>query len=399
MRKPILAFVLVMIEVMSVYGGRFIDQATECYISGDYDCAIKAGLKAIELEGGFDAYFCTGTAYYKKGEPNRAVIYLEKAKELAQDQVEFEAVYNMLGQSYGDIGNIDKALYYLSRHLKIARNLNDKVVIATSLNNIAVIFRDKGDLDKALEYYKESLEYWPTGDLSGLGTIYNNIANVYGHKQDYTNAIAYYKKAMDCTQKGGHYLHVGPIKLNLGNTYRRAKDYQNAEKELLEGLKVVQNAGNKNWEGHGHFYLAKLYQDLGQYKTAKDYCLKAIEIFKEIGVQDGLNEATLLLSSIYASYYRAGEKLKKAKKTLSKKDSIPSWAVHLETYKDKDNAYERRDILRKKGYEVIVKEVEIPQKGMWYRISIGGFKDKQDAYRKREEIKKDFPGAWVAGPR
>ncbi len=98
-------------------------------------------------------------------------------------------------------------------------------------------------------------------------------------------------------------------------------------------------------------------------------------------------------------YHREDENLKKAKKTLNNKDSIPSWAVHLETYKDKDNAYKRRDMLRKKGYEVIVKEVEIPQKGTWYRIAISGFKGKQDAYRKKEEIKKDFPGVWVAGPR
>jgi len=307
MRKPILAFLLVLIGATIVHGGSYTDQAIKCFDSGDYDCAIKVGLKAIEREGSFAAYFITGRAYYEMGEPNKALMYLEKVKELAQDQVEFGAVYNMLGQSYGDIGNSDKALYCLSQHLKIARKLNDKVVIATSLNNIAVIFRDKGDLDKALEYYKESLEYWPTGDLSGLGTIYNNIATVYGYKQDYTNAIAYFKKAINYSQKGGNYIGVGSIKINLGHTYREVKNYQDAKKELLEGLKMVQIAGNKYGEGHGHFYLAKLYLDLGQYKTAKDHCLKAIGIFKGIELQQRVNDSVVLLSEI-------GKKLKASKK-------------------------------------------------------------------------------------
>ncbi len=161
------------------------------------------------------------------------------------------------------------------------------------------------------------------------------------------------------------------MKLNLGETYRKVKDYQNAKKELIEGLKMVQAAGKKIWEGSGCLYLARLYQNLGQYETAKNYCLKAREIFKNIGMRDGFNQANLLLSS------------------------ISPWAVYLEAYKNKDAAYKRLQVLREKGHPVIIKEVKIPQKGTWYRIFISGFRDKQVAYKKRDEIKKDFPGAWV----
>lgn len=82
------------------------------------------------------------------------------------------------------------------------------------------------------------------------------------------------------------------------------------------------------------------------------------------------------------------------------KDSTPTWIVNLETYKYKEDAYKRANILKEKGYKVIVRKVaiegvEISQKETWYRISIVGFKNKQDAYKKIEDAKKYSPSAWI----
>ena len=82
------------------------------------------------------------------------------------------------------------------------------------------------------------------------------------------------------------------------------------------------------------------------------------------------------------------------------KDSAPTWIVNLETYKYKEDAYKRANILKEKGYKVIVRKVtvegvEISQKETWYRISIVGFKNKQDAYKKIEDVKKYSPSAWI----
>ena len=95
MKKPVLAFVLVtIIKVASVYGVGLTEKAINSFVSGDYDAAIKTGLTAIKLEGSFDAYLITGAAYYKKGKPHKAIIYLEKAKTLAQTNEKSAAVYN-----------------------------------------------------------------------------------------------------------------------------------------------------------------------------------------------------------------------------------------------------------------------------------------------------------------
>ncbi|HEC49853.1 MAG TPA: tetratricopeptide repeat protein, partial [Candidatus Desulfofervidus auxilii] len=179
MKTAILLFLLLTITVTSVYGLSLTEEAMDSFRNEDYDAAIKTGLKAIKAEGGFDAHLITGAAYYKKGKPDKAIPYLEKAKTLAQTQEKFAAVYNFLGLSYYSVGKTDKALYYFSQQLKIARELGDKKAMASGLNNIAGVLRDKGELEKALGYYKESLQYVSTKDLVALGTIHNNIGNIY----------------------------------------------------------------------------------------------------------------------------------------------------------------------------------------------------------------------------
>jgi tetratricopeptide (TPR) repeat protein len=79
------------------------------------------------------------------------------------------------------------------KSLNLAKNLGNRKYEATALNNMALIFYDKGELDKALEYYKESLRL--KTDEKGKATTYNNIALIYEDKRDYEKAIEYYKKS------------------------------------------------------------------------------------------------------------------------------------------------------------------------------------------------------------
>ena len=51
-----------------------------------------------------------------------------------------------------------KALKYLEEALKIDREIGYKQGEASDLGNIGLIYKAKGDLDKALKFYEEALE-------------------------------------------------------------------------------------------------------------------------------------------------------------------------------------------------------------------------------------------------
>ena len=125
--------------------------------------------------------------------------------------------------------------------------------------------------------------------------IYHNIAGVYGQKGDYQKAVEYYQKAIEMEERYGDYHRASIRKLNLGDTYRKMKDYEKAEKYLLEGLEGVRKVGDKYWEAVAYHYLGWLYRDKGNKKTAKDYLTRAYNLYKSIGAE---GDAKKVLSEI-----------------------------------------------------------------------------------------------------
>jgi tetratricopeptide (TPR) repeat protein len=114
------------------------------------------------------------------------------------------------------MGYLDDALLYDSRSLSLARDLGDKSMQATILNNIANIYEKKDELDKALGYYEESLRL--ETDEKEKATTYNNIAIIYVNKGDYQKAVEYFQKAIEIKERYGDYHIASQIKLNLGET-------------------------------------------------------------------------------------------------------------------------------------------------------------------------------------
>jgi tetratricopeptide (TPR) repeat protein len=270
-----------------------IDACWNFYKAGDYKRAIEAGKLAVKkYPYNLLAYSCLGGAYYKVGELKLAYENMKKAESLTNNKASLMYIYNQIGMILENMGYPNDALLYFSKSLSLAKDLGNTNMQVSLLNNIAGIYKDKGELDKALSYYEESLSL-NTNEKDGA-TIYNNIATIYGEKSDYQKAVKYYQKAIEIDEKYGDYHNASIHKLNLGDTYRKMKDYENAEKYLSEGLEGVKKVDDKYGEAHGYWDFGNLFKDKGNKKTAREYYTRAYNLFKSVGAegyaQDVLND-------------------------------------------------------------------------------------------------------------
>lgn len=67
---------------------------------------------------------------------------------------------NNIGLIYSDQGNLEQALEFYNQSLEIKKTIQgDKPHknIAVTLNNIGVIYKKQGNLEKAIEFYNQSL--------------------------------------------------------------------------------------------------------------------------------------------------------------------------------------------------------------------------------------------------
>jgi tetratricopeptide (TPR) repeat protein len=237
-----------------------IDMCFNLNKTEDYKRAIEVGELAIKkYPYNPDAYFCLGTAYYNIGELESAYENAKKAESLASSKIGLMYIYDLIGMILQKMDYSDDTLLYFSRSLSLAKDLGDTDMQAKLLNNIAVIYNHKGELDKALSYYEESLSL--TTNEKDEASIYNNIAEIYGYKGNYKKAVEYFQKAIEIDEKNGDYHSVSIDKLNLGNTYRMMKDYKNAAKYLYEGLQGVIKIEDKYWVATGCLYSGRLLED------------------------------------------------------------------------------------------------------------------------------------------
>ncbi len=291
--RIIMRFSIVFLLLCFFFGISFaqsdVDLCFNYLKAGDYQRAIEAGKRVVRSYGWLvDSYFCLGIAYDAAGELNLALSSLKEAERLAKVKKDLAVIYNRIGIVYNNMGDPDNALLYYNRYLSLSKEIGDRKGESTALNNIASIFEQKGELDKALSYYEDSLKFKEEKDKA---TTHNNIAIVYDKKSNYEKAISYFQRAIKIYERYGDYDGTAKAILNMGDTYRRMKDFSQAEYYLNEGLKRIVKVGNKYWEATGYYYLGWFYGDKKEIPKAKDYFKKAYNIFEAIGAKSSANEA------------------------------------------------------------------------------------------------------------
>ncbi|CAF1692108.1 unnamed protein product, partial [Adineta ricciae] len=76
--------------------------------------------------------------------------------------------------------------------------------LASSYNNIGMVYSDMGDYSKALEYYERASTIQQQSlppNHPDLASSYNNIGMVYSDMGDYSKALEYYERASTIQQQ------------------------------------------------------------------------------------------------------------------------------------------------------------------------------------------------------
>ncbi len=180
-------------------------------------------------------------------DPVMALGYTREALNLAteiNDQRGLAASYNNLGIVYRNQGALDKALEYYIISLKIYETLQNKEGIATTKNNISTIYSIKKDYGQAMKYLEESYNLFVElkDEQKIIGSM-NNLGNLNSEIQLFEKAVSYFSQASQLSEKLG-VKFADPL-INLGNIYFRQGNYQRAVEQYEKGLAIERESGNR----------------------------------------------------------------------------------------------------------------------------------------------------------
>ncbi len=177
-------------------------------------------------------YQSLGRIYSYTGNYEQAEYYLQRALnyfEQREEEVQEANCYNALGLLYMRLEYLKKAkkCIFKALHLRQMLGQPEKALIGI-YNNLGVIYGKEGQLDSALYYHQKALKLsLQTGQTSSLAGIYRNLGIVYHQQGDYIKATSYYQRALcsygekaDCNQ-----VNLAGVHRKLGDLYREQAKY------------------------------------------------------------------------------------------------------------------------------------------------------------------------------
>lgn len=182
------------------------NKGEKLYENGDYLKALYYFQQAIPLspEDNSNALTHTGLACMKLNWYASAVEYLKKAVDV---NATFFSV-SSLANAYLDLGESEMSEYYNDMILNTDPTFN------VSLNNVGIIYYDRGNLDKALDLYRKAMQT----EADFIPSLHN-IGELYSYTENWDSASYYFDKVLAINPK--------TIESNIGMVEKQEKTGSN----------------------------------------------------------------------------------------------------------------------------------------------------------------------------
>ncbi len=200
-------------------------------------------------------------------------------------------------------GDLKESREIYNETLRLSKAIGDSTRYVYSLNGIGITYYLEGKFDQALEMYIQTLNF--SEKLKNLGklriAVSNNIACIYDDTEEFEKALFYYDKGLSVSKEIDYYELMPSM---LYNSYSSLSDlgrFEEAEERLIESLNVSKKHNLEVDVAWSHFGLGSFYRTRNDNtKSERQYKL-ALKKFTSLN--DTLQRGAVLieLGSVYAS--------------------------------------------------------------------------------------------------
>ena len=210
------------------------------------------------------SYYYSGIISNELGEHVQSQLAFLKARSVALEIDEPK----LLGRIYENLGNLyerqelqDSVLFFYNKALLYYQQAQDSVGVGISLRNIGRSYLHF-DLDSAERYYQESLQ-WLHNNRYMRASVLNDLGILYKQRGENELSLQYIRHSLEVSGYGIRYIHTRY--LNIGELYLRMGQKDSALYYLERCL------ADANTRTAACASLSKLYSRIGDWKTACTY--------------------------------------------------------------------------------------------------------------------------------
>lgn len=170
------------------------------------------------------------------------------------------------GEALKEAGRRDEAIREFLTVFENPKILTSDRMKALAANSIGIVYLDKGDRDRAEEWFHRALSYYPE-----YGDACYQIGFIHFIKGDPKNAEEWFHKALSYNPGNEKaYYHLGAIYFIRGEKEGSQSHYRTAERYLKKAIRL-----SPSYE-KAHFVLANVYLRLDEREKAKEQAREAL---------------------------------------------------------------------------------------------------------------------------
>ncbi|MFN8231466.1 MAG: tetratricopeptide repeat protein [Bacteroidia bacterium] len=199
-----------------------------------------------------------------------------------------------------EMGDIVKGKEYHNKSLQIRIDADDKEGIALSLNNLGYVSQQEGNIKQSIDYYFKSLKIRESiKDWNGMAQVYGNIASIYIKYYGIEQSMHFHRKSLYFYSKIESKSGIGHALNNLGTCYSELNQIDSALFYYQKALKYRVESRFKKGIGNSYYNIGRIYLIQKKYIEAQKKLDSSLIIFNEMKDISGKVKTLKVLGELY----------------------------------------------------------------------------------------------------
>jgi tetratricopeptide (TPR) repeat protein len=234
-----------------------------------------------------DALMALASAQMKAGNLDGALANYGAAQALCirnDYQLGLAQLHADLGLLLQSLGRFGDAEAMLQKSFTIAEQQGEIAIAAVAAANLALLYRETHDLDRAEETIRQALALETRlKHKDGIARGCLNLGTILFEKGQFTEATANFQKSLDLYEELELHALAANAVYNLGNAQRALKDDAGAERCYRKALDLFMAGGDAAGVARAAGNLGAVSLDAGRLADAEQEFLLALDAAKESG--------------------------------------------------------------------------------------------------------------------
>ena len=210
------------------------------------------------------------------------------------------AALSAAGQAYRLTGNYVKALELHRQAVAVAEQSGNKILIGFALNQMAHIYKDRLENEKALTLYREAFQDFESVGRNDIWYACMNIGIVYYNMGNYDSALYYSKEAL---KRIGNTPGVGnqsAVYANIAGAYSQKNGPDSVKKYFTLALDLATSTQSSRYRNTTYVAIAEHFNHIQQYDSSAYYYKQAVDVV--VGTE--MNNLVLKPAKRLTEYYQ-----------------------------------------------------------------------------------------------